>query len=312
MDYEVSVILLTYNPNFEKLKNTINSIINQENISIELIIADDGSKKFPYKEIEKYLDERAFKNYIIVNNTINQGTVRNYLSGICRARGKYIKGISPGDFLYDRVCLRKMIDYMETNAYQLCFGKAVYYCEENGQYKYIPYHNPFDLKVYRKYNENKILKNYFLYQDYALGASFVVEKKLLETSLNKIQEMVKYAEDISVLYMLANGEKIGFFDDYIIWYEYGTGISTKASDKWKKILYNEYKSVYELLRNNYTLAKKGYRYNYKKVKNRYLQIIYWLIISPGSIFFWFKRSSIMRKSKHKINISKELFYDIIS
>ncbi len=313
MDYEVSVILLTYNPNVQSLKHTINSIIKQENISVQLIIADDGSKTFPYKEIENYLNEKAFQDYIIVNNAVNEGTVKNYMSGITRASGKYIKAISPGDFLYDTKCLRKMIDYMEQYVYKLCFGKAICYCKEENQYRCIPCQNPVDLKVYKNRNEKKILKNYYIYQDYALGANFIVEKVLLKNSLEKIETVVKYAEDTSVLYMLANGEKIGFFDDYIVWYEYGTGISTQANDKWKRILYNENKAVYEMVMDHCIFARKGYRYNYKgeKLKNRYIQMIRWLVLSPGSIFFWLKRIYAKKNDKQIKNISKDILYDII-
>ncbi len=311
MKYEVSVVLLTYNANFEKLKSTINSVIKQENISVELIIADDGSSEFPYKKIEQYLNERKFRDYTIVNNPRNQGTVKNYLSGINRAKGKYVKGISPGDYFYDCHCLRKMIDYMELHAYQVCFGKAAYYCIEQEHYRLISYHNPFDLEVYRNRNEKKILKNYFVYQDYALGANFVVEKILLQNNLQKIEQDVKYAEDTSVLLMLANGEKLGFFDDYIIWYEYGTGISTNASDKWNQILYNENKAVYEMIKGNCTLAKKGYKYNFRQIGNRYFEMIRKVIISPSSIFFWIKKFGMKRKNIQNTNISIDGLIDII-
>ena len=313
MDYKVSVILLTYNPDFQNLKNTINSIIKQENISVELIIADDGSEYFPYKEIENYLNKRRFQDYIIVNNSVNQGTVKNYLSGIMRASGKYIKAISPGDFLYDTDCLRKMIDYMERYAYRLCFGKAIYYCKEENRYSFISCQNPVDLKVYQNRNERKILKNYFVYQDYALGANFIVEKGLLKNSLEKIEKVVKYAEDTSVLYMLANGEKIGFYDDYIVWYEYGTGISSNANDKWNRILYNENQAVYEMVMDNCVFAQKGYRYNYQAevIKNRYIKMMRWLMISPGSIFFWIKRIRVKKNDKQIKNISKDILYGII-
>ena len=36
--------------------------------------------------------------------------------------------------------------------------------------------------------------------------------------------------------MLADGIEIGFWNDNFIWYEFGTGISTEASEAWKQRL----------------------------------------------------------------------------
>ncbi len=51
----VSVILLMYNPNFFKVKKTIESILQQENIDFELIIADDASENNLFTEISELL-----------------------------------------------------------------------------------------------------------------------------------------------------------------------------------------------------------------------------------------------------------------
>lgn len=313
MGYEVSVVLLSYNPDFEKLKSTINSVIKQQDIELQLIIADDGSKCLPYKEIMAYLKENSFEDYLIVDNSENKGTVKNYISGVEKAEGTYIKAISPGDFLYDTTCLRKIVDYMEQHAYKICFGKSIYYYKESEQYNFLSNPNPVDLNVYKAQNYKKILTNYFVYQDYVLGANFIVEKELLLNSLRNIEIVVKYAEDTSVLYMLANGEKIGLYDDYFLWYEYGTGISTGTNDKWKQILYNENKAVYEIVMNTCIHAKKGYIYNYRgeKINNKYIRMLRWITISPGSIFFWMKRITANKHAKQVKDSLTDKLYAII-
>ena len=48
----VSVIVLTYNPDREKLFATLNSIIIQENIDIEIIVSDDGSMHTYFSDIK--------------------------------------------------------------------------------------------------------------------------------------------------------------------------------------------------------------------------------------------------------------------
>ena len=43
---DISVCVLTYRPNYEKLFITLTSIIRQQSCSYEIIIADDGTPDF--------------------------------------------------------------------------------------------------------------------------------------------------------------------------------------------------------------------------------------------------------------------------
>ena len=63
MLYDVSALILTYNPNFEKLIYTLNSFMLQKNIKLQIVIADDGSNKDYFNEIRQYFKERDFGDY---------------------------------------------------------------------------------------------------------------------------------------------------------------------------------------------------------------------------------------------------------
>ena len=41
-EFDFGVVVCCYNPDFEKLKKTIISIVNQKDVSFEIIISDDG------------------------------------------------------------------------------------------------------------------------------------------------------------------------------------------------------------------------------------------------------------------------------
>ena len=56
----VSVLLVTYNADWNKLKQTIESIIAQKDVSFELIIADDGSKIRWDEQIQELCKEHGF------------------------------------------------------------------------------------------------------------------------------------------------------------------------------------------------------------------------------------------------------------
>ena len=53
---EISVIVACYNPDWRKLKATLKSIIKQNDICLEIIIADDGSKICSDDKIKELFD----------------------------------------------------------------------------------------------------------------------------------------------------------------------------------------------------------------------------------------------------------------
>lgn len=280
MKYDVSVLVLCYNPNIDKLFQTLYSIIRQKNISFEIIVADDGSKEKYFEKVEEWFTKEQFKDYTLVENQQNQGTVKNYLSALRKAQGEYIKAISPGDFLYNVDVLSGIYDFVKQQGYRLAFGKAGYYSNENSKYKVYQKQNPNDLTVYRKKQKKKILRNYLFFQDYVLGANFLIETALATEYAEKISNIVVYAEDTSILPMLADGIVIGFYDEYLLWYEYGTGISSSSASKWEKIIYEENKRVYEMLLKENKISKMLYSFHFCPSKNYYIEQIRKMLICP--------------------------------
>lgn len=128
----VSVCVTTYKPDYAELGLTLESILRQKNCSFEIIIADDGTDNFAQEEIEDYLAKWNFSAYKIVRAPKNHGTVHNTLAACLVARGKYIKDISPGDYLYADTVLADMAAFMEAGSCEAAFGRACYYREERG------------------------------------------------------------------------------------------------------------------------------------------------------------------------------------
>ena len=157
--YDVSVICLVYNADVNKLLTTLKSIIYQENCNFEIIVADDGSKN-NYKElIEKYFRKNNFVNYKLVLNTKNCGIVKNLISGLDVASGKYVKQISPGDYLFNQYTLSKVFDFAEKNSANLLFGDAVFYTYDNNELNILPRKAPWFSEIYTNdmnYDYNKI------------------------------------------------------------------------------------------------------------------------------------------------------------
>lgn len=257
-----SILVCTYNPDFNKLKQTLFSILIQKNVEFEIIITDDGSKCNYFNEVKDYFNKNQFTKYKLVENKENQGTVKNILSGLKYVSGKYVKLISPGDFLYDENSLASSIEFIQLNPASIYFGNAAYYSKKENVCIFDNKKNPKNITPYKKNNINEIKFNYFVYRDYVLGACFIYETEKFYKYLIEISEFIKYAEDCAVIYMIANNEKIEYIplnntkDSYIIWYECDSGISTSGNEKWARIIKNENDSLFCFLTEKNLLPKK--------------------------------------------------------
>ncbi|SEQ81443.1 Glycosyl transferase family 2 [Treponema bryantii] len=261
----LSILFVTYNSDLTKTKETLLSIIQQKNVSFEIIIADDGSKQNNFEDIKNFFQNHNFNNYKLVDNKENQGTVKNFISGLNNCSGKYVKPISPGDFFYSDFSLSNAYEFIKQNKASVYFGRTAYYSYENNKVSlFNNLANPKDLRPYKKQKLNIIKRNYFARRDSLLGASVIYNTDIIKSYIQTLSQFVKYAEDYSIFLMLANNEKISYMDfnnsneNFFIWYESSSGISTQVNSKWHDILLNELKNTYQYLLDKKMLSQKYY------------------------------------------------------
>ena len=229
--YDISVYVLIYRPDYEKLFITLTSVIQQKGCRYEIILADDGSEDFRQQEIEQWMYARNFSDYTIVRSSANRGIVHNEMNALRVARGRYVKYISPGDYLYSEHVLAGMLRFMETEGFRLAFGRACYYRQSaRGVYEILNTMNPLDLRPYYDRDMRAIWEAYLLYGDFACGAAFIAERQLLTFYIEAILDVIVYGEDAVYSLMIADDIRLGFWNENLIWYEYGTGISTGAKE----------------------------------------------------------------------------------
>lgn len=85
MEILFSIIIPTFN-NVALLKKAIQSVINQENVSFEIIVVDDSTNN----EIEDFMVQYVSGNIRYIHNHPNLGAVKNWNYGISLARGQYL------------------------------------------------------------------------------------------------------------------------------------------------------------------------------------------------------------------------------
>lgn len=258
---EVSVIVVTYNSSYEKLKNTLQSVIWQENVDFEIVIADDGSKSFDKEKVESWFASKGFKDYKLVLNKENQGTMKNFISGWKAAEGKYVKELSPGDLLYNKNTLEKAVRYMEEHNLGLAFGLAASYNNDNENIELLNVMNPRDLRPYYSDNANWKKINYVINRDYANGMAVVERRDLMLKYSNYLVNKVKYMEDCIFILMIADNVSVEFIKNYMIWYEHGNGISTKKDNSSNKKVIDDNIACFKIIGE----MKKEYKFVSKTI-----------------------------------------------
>lgn len=250
--YDISVLVITYEPNKEKYIKTLKSILLQKDVKLQIIIADDGSKNSLIDEAKACFEEHQFNDYIIINNLVNKGTTINFYSGLKVAEGEFLKGISPGDYLFERTTLSQWLSFMRIGGHEVSFGIPVYYgYDKEGDMQPIQrsHGKPMLPSLYsaNTYKEQSVKLNCFVLEDYIVGASYFAKTDLVLKYCKDLLGKVKYFEDALYRFMLLDGICSVYYPHEVIMYEYGTGVSTSKSEKWKKIVKEEIRATEDIV-----------------------------------------------------------------
>lgn len=247
-DFKISVLILTYNASYVDLKNTVDSVLKQKGIEIEIVISDDGSTEYCLDKIEEHLNRKSFMNYKIINNKTNEGTVKNFYYGLQNASNEYVKDISPGDMLYGDYSLRDWLRYVIEKKADWSFCNAIYcQCDDK---RIIPLEvktSPQNIRIYRGKDFDKIRWQYFVLGDISVGAAMIFKKEVMLSYTEQIIDKVKYAEDNIFRMAMFDGVPFCFYDRYCVLYEYGTGISTSKNKKWSRLIENDFNVTNDIL-----------------------------------------------------------------
>ncbi len=309
-EMKFSVLVVTYNSELPKLFCTLQSILVQEFDDFEIVISDDASRENHFSEIERFFAERGFENYQLVSHEKNQGTVRNFISGLDYVTGKYVKFLSAGDTFYSEHTMGNIYNYMEETGSAYCFGLMQgYRRERDGTLVKVNFFHPFDLQSYRRRDEKKIVKNLVLYSDHVCGAAVCGEKNFCVEYLNKICGCVVYEEDIMQVLAAVESRPIDFIDDYVVWYEVGSGASSHANARFAELLRRDVAGFYEMLYLEYGngryekyIKKRHGLSGIYRVKNLYARTFLRFFVNPDSLRYFI---SALRQRRHKVHMLAE-------
>lgn len=242
--YDVSILVLSYRPALQKLLTSLKAAIQQVGVRFEVIVSDDGSETDYFHEIEAFFEKNHFKDYRLIKNSVNVGTVRNIYGAVLQSSGKYIYLNSPGDYLFDPKAMSDFFRFAESRKADICFGDYISYTTaDDGGVR-------FDTRAYHPSNVevfSRGIRNYrtdFFIGWGILGASYFRSREFALESLDFAARYSKFTEDgTTTAYALLKNIPVYYYPRKIVWYENGTGISANGFSRVKQDFLNTYRAL---------------------------------------------------------------------
>lgn len=291
----ICVIVLTYKSDFNKIIETLKSILNQKFVKFEVVISEDSENNEFYCGIEKYFFENNFKDYTFVYNQKNVGTVKNLCNALRSTTAKIIKPISPGDMLYSESSLYEYYKYTSVVDVEASFGNPLCYMEVKNKKKYIDIRMPNDVIPYIKENNYKLLTNILLKNDWIYGATIAYKRETLQKFIEIILERIIYCEDTIIPLMIMENKKIAYINKYLVEYEYHAGVTFNEREYMKldqlelcKIVHEKYKKFSPII-----LRREKWIHSAKGIK--IIRIIKEVFIVPEYIMFRIKYKCLPKR-----------------
>jgi glycosyltransferase involved in cell wall biosynthesis len=240
-----------------KLEKTIYSIERQKGVSFEIIISDDGSDDFKKDELINWITSKNYTNIRFNFLSKNVGTVKNIISALKISKGLFAKTISPGDFLFDDFSLSVYLSYFHRKNADILFSKARYFTPDG---RILFSKSPSSAFSFKKFF---MKKNVCFFGETIPGSAVAAKRDVELHYLSIIEDKIKYVEDraLMVLGLLDNLNIIGI-PEYLVWYEFGTGIS---NGKHSAIMTKDRDALFALLQVLYPDKK------YQKISHLYFK-----------------------------------------
>lgn len=246
---KVSVITPTYNDE-KYIRQTINSVLSQTHVNLELIIIDDCSSDDTVNIVKSFHDKRI----VLIENGKNQGAAYSRNIGIKLSSGDYIAFLD-GDDIWENKKLENQIQFMEDNNY---FFTATKYSliDDDGKKTGVFVSAP------------EIITNKMLRKVSYIGCLTVMFKKSIYPNL-AIPEDIKKRNDYALWLKLSERTDCYFLNQNLAYYrKRNNSISSGSKIKLFKYHIALYKSLYSYssLKSFFMASRNVFYYIFKKKK----------------------------------------------
>ena len=193
---KISIIIPVYNGE-KTIEKSLLSIYNQNFKEIETIIIDDFSNDKSVEKINKLM--KKFPSISLYQNQINKGLLYSKLTGILKAKGKYILFLYQNDFFTKKDAFSILYEEVEKNNLDILGFSSLL-----NEGKYIHHFNEIENISQIMYNittegvkrTGDVIFNYFIKNDILKNILEQINEKYLETITN-------YNSDFFLLYLIS-------------------------------------------------------------------------------------------------------------
>lgn len=217
----VSVFMLTYNQE-QYIAQAIESILMQKtSFNYQLVIGEDFSTDNTRQICEDYQKKYPSKIKLLPTLNKNVGLIANYMRTFKACNGKYIAICDGDDYWIDDLKLQKQVDFLDGNlGFQIVGSNYVKLFMDNRLVE----------------NENNRKKLVYDFDDLIFGniipsVTVLFRNVPQENSLPKWILNFPYGDWPTYLFVLKNGGKIHFLEDFTAVYRTDIGISAKIRKK---------------------------------------------------------------------------------
>ncbi len=202
---KISILMATYNPNVDYLKESLNSIQAQSISDYELVIVDDGSTNC---DLQTILSAYSF-DYKIIRNEHNLGLPSALNIGLQECQGKYIARMDDDDIMYPNR-LEKQLAFIQKHR-GIIFCKVDRVDFKGDRVEDISIKT--DITTYLKKSGNCLTHS-----------SLFVEKNIL-TEIGGYNSKFTYAQDYELYMRLIDAYKFYQMDEKLIVYRVPNNLS---------------------------------------------------------------------------------------
>lgn len=198
----VTVIIPTYNRE-ATIRRSINSVLEQSHINLELIIVDDCSSDNTVKIINSYKDGRI--KLICLGKNCGANVARNI--GICAAKGEYI-AFQDSDDEWLKNKLEIQLKYMESTGKKACYCSITKIYPDGGKCVW-----PSNVKNKELY-ENGIID--ILRKRNAISTQTLIVAKEVFTNIEMFDESFNRWQDYEFVIRLCKHYRIGYIEKSLV------------------------------------------------------------------------------------------------
>ena len=182
----VSIVMATYNPRMDWFREQLVSLNNQSYDTLELLILDDCSTKVSIEEIRECVkDSITGMPYQIFQNEVNSGSTKTFEKLTALAGGEYIAYCDQDD-VWCPEKIEILLSYFTRKSVNLVYSD-VQIIDESGT------KIADSITEFRRRHilyEGRGLSERLIIQNFVIGCSMLIKKKIAQLSIPFIDDMV--------------------------------------------------------------------------------------------------------------------------